>query len=352
MANTQLKLTKNYARLELANVYANDDADFIEPVALFTEKYADKIVDFVESGGGGGGGGGTGDVTQSQLNAEIQARKDGDATLTTNLNKEISDRKNADAELQTNIDNEANSRKINDDAIRENLSHETEARVDMDNTLQSHIDNEKSARESADTALQAKIDAEKTARENADTNIINNMTHFNPVFKDVSTDSYSYLKNLKVTFKPGVMILQGDIYPLATASSNYALDPYQLFLGVTWKVKLTAVLNSKTETLETIIKSYEPLTDFSKLQAYGGGEDNTVTMFNTTIPSGAGAVNGRFSCGCKYFYSTLTTEKEIVFFVSYNLLKVDAEKKHTFDNEQLKKYFRCPFTLVIPLVKK
>lgn len=280
--------------LDVTLKHETEDNYLLTDVAWFTPEYADKIVNVVDSGGGGG----SGDVTQAQLNAEIQARKDGDATLTTNLNKEISDRESADTTLQSNIDKEAN------------------------------------------------------AREKDIMSIARQLASYNAVFKDVSTDSYPQLKNLKVTFKPGVMILQGDIYPLASASSIYALDPYQLFLGATWKLKLTEVLNSKAETLESIIKSYEVLTDFTKLQAYGGGEDNTVTLFNTTIPSGAGAVNGRFSCGCKYFYDTLTADKEIIFFVSYNLMKVDAEKKHTFDNEQLKKFFRCPFTLVIPLVTK
>ena len=350
MTNTQLKLTKNYVHVELANIYENDDTDYVEPVALFTERYADKIVDFVENGGGGGGG--TGDVTQAQLNAEIQARKDGDAKLTTNLNKEITDRENADTTLQTNIDNEANNRTINDNAISANLTHETEARVDMDNTLQGHIDTEAPARENADTALQAKIDAEKTARMNADSEINRNIASYNAVFKDVATDSYPYLKNLKVTFKQGVMILQGDIYPLATASSTYALDPNQLFLGVTWNVNLKAVLNSKTETLESIIKSHEPQTDFTKLTANGGGEDMQVVLLNTTVPTGAGAVNGKFTCGCRYLYDTLTGGETLRFLVTYNLMKVDAEKKHTFDTEQLKKFFHCPFTVVIPLVTK
>lgn len=352
MTNTQLKLTKNYVHLELTNIYANDDTDFVEPVALFTENYANKIVDFVENGGGGGGGTGGGDVTREQFNNEVQARKDGDAKLTTNLNKEITDRENADTTLQTNIDNEANNRRISDEAIESNLTHETQARVDMDNTLQTHIDTEKSQRESADTTLQANIDAEKTARQNADADIIRNITSYNAVFKDVATDSYPYLKNLKVTFKQGVMILQGDIYPLATASSTYALDPNQLFLGATWDVNLKAVLNSKTETLESIIKSHEAQTDFTKLTAIGGGEDMQVTLLNTTVPTGAGAVNGKFTCGCRYLYDTLTGNEKLRFLVTYNLMKVDPEKKHTFDTEQLKKFFRCPFTVVIPLVTK
>lgn len=318
-------------------------------VALFSTDYAGIIMDAVENGGGGSA---SGEVTKSQFDAEVQARIDGDNTLTTNLNKEIQDRKDADSTLQTNIDQEAENRTTQDNAIISNLKKERDARVDMDTVLQEHIDNEKSARESADSTLQTNIDNERSARLNAEQGIFTQMANYNTVIKDISTDSYPYLKNLKIAFNRDVMIMQGDIYPLANASSTYKLDPSQLYLGATYNVNLTSVLNSKSETLEGIIKSHEVNTDFTKLSANGCGEDYSTVLLNTDISTGSSAVNGHFTCGCKYIYDNLTATKQIRFHVLYSLMKVDTEKTHTFKTDQLKTFFRCPFTIVIPLVTK
>lgn len=162
MANKKLKLPNTkYAVINMTET-VGDNTNSIDPLALFTTAYADKIIDAVDFGGGGGTGGG--DVTREQFNNEVQARKDGDATLTTNLNKEIQGRKDADTTLQSNIDAEKTARENADNTLTTKLNKEIQDRTNADTTVQANIDAEKSARESADNTLQGNIDDEVSAR--------------------------------------------------------------------------------------------------------------------------------------------------------------------------------------------
>ena len=175
MANKKLKLPNTkYAVVNISDT-VGDNTNSLEPLAWFTAAYADKIIDAVDFGGGGGTGGG--DVTREQFNNEVQARKDGDATLTTNLNKEIADRKNADTTLQGNIDVEKTARENADSTLTTNLNNEIKARTDGDATLTTNLNKEIQDRENADTTLQNNIDDEVSTRtrdiENVNTAITN-----------------------------------------------------------------------------------------------------------------------------------------------------------------------------------
>ena len=162
MANKKLKLPNTkYAGVNISDT-DDDNTNSLEPLAWFTTAYADKIIDAVDFGGGGGIGGG--DVTREQFNNEVQARKDGDATLTANLNKEIQDRKNADTTLQENIDAEASARENGDTTLRTNLNNEIKTRTDGDNTLTTNLNKEIQDRKNADATLQNNIDDEVSTR--------------------------------------------------------------------------------------------------------------------------------------------------------------------------------------------
>ena len=162
MANKKLKLPNTkYAVVNMTDT-VGDNTNSLDPMALFTTAYADKIIDAVDFGGGGGTGGG--DVTREQFNNEVQARKDGDATLTANLNKEIQDRENADTTLQNNIDAEKTTRENADTTLTTNLNNEIKARTDGNNTITANLNKEIQDRENADTTLQNNIDDEASTR--------------------------------------------------------------------------------------------------------------------------------------------------------------------------------------------
>ena len=169
MANKKLKLANTkYAVVNMTNT-VGDNTNSLDPLALFTTAYADKIIDAVDFGGGGGTGGG--DVTREQFNNEVQARKDGDATLTTNLNKEIQDRENADTTLQAKIDAEKSARENADTTLTTNLNKEIKARTDGDASLTANLSKEIQDRTNADNTLQGNIDDEVSARTTAIENV-------------------------------------------------------------------------------------------------------------------------------------------------------------------------------------
>lgn len=175
MTNKELKLQNSkYAVVNISDT-VGDNTNTIKPLAWFTTAYADKIIEAVDFGVGGGTGGG--DVTREQFNNEVQARKDGDATLTANLNKENADRERADTTLQSNIDVEKNARENADTTLTANLNNEIDARTDGDATLTTNLNKEIANRENADTTLQNNIDDEVSARtiniENVNTAITN-----------------------------------------------------------------------------------------------------------------------------------------------------------------------------------
>ncbi len=162
MANKKLKLPNTkYAVVNMTDT-VGDNTNSLDPLALFTTAYADKIIEVVDFGGGGGTGGG--DVTREQFNNEVQARKDGDATLTTKLNKEIQDRENADTTLQNHIDAEKIARENADTTLTTNLNNEINARTSGDATLTTNLNKEIQDRENADTTLQNNIDDEVSTR--------------------------------------------------------------------------------------------------------------------------------------------------------------------------------------------
>lgn len=162
MANKELKLENTkYAVVNISDT-SGDNTNSVEALAWFTKAYADKIVEAVDFGGGGGTGGG--DVTREQFNNEVQARKDGDAALTTNLNKEIADREKADTTLQGNIDAEKTARENADIVLQGNIDKEAKARADGDSTLTTNLNREIQDRKNADTTLQNNIDDEVSTR--------------------------------------------------------------------------------------------------------------------------------------------------------------------------------------------
>lgn len=162
MTNKELKLENTkYAVVNISDT-SGDNINSVEALAWFTKTYADKIVEAVDFGGGGGTGGG--DVTREQFNNEVQARKDGDATLTTNLNKEIADREKADTTLQGNIDAEKTARENADTTLQGNIDKESKARADGDSTLTTNLNKEIQDRKNADSTLQNNIDDEVSTR--------------------------------------------------------------------------------------------------------------------------------------------------------------------------------------------
>lgn len=174
MANKELKLQNTkYAVVNISDT-SGDNTNSLQPLAWFTTEYADKIIDAVDFGSDGGTGGG--DVTREQFNNEVQARKDGDAALTTNLNKEIADRKNADTTLQNNIDAEKTTRENVDTTLTTNLNKEIKARTDGDTALTTNLNKEIQDRKNADTTLQNNIDDEVSARTRGIENVNNAIT--------------------------------------------------------------------------------------------------------------------------------------------------------------------------------
>lgn len=162
MVNKELKLENpKYAVINISDT-SGDNINSVEALAWFTKTYADKIIDAVDFGSGGGTGGG--DVTREQFNNEVQARKDGDATLTTNLNKEIADREKADTALQTNIDSEKTARENADSTLTTNLNNEIKERTDGDKALTTNLNKEIQDRKNADSTLQNNIDDEVSTR--------------------------------------------------------------------------------------------------------------------------------------------------------------------------------------------
>ena len=268
-------------------------------LAIFSEDYAKRIVNVVENGGGGGGGG-TGDVTTEQLNEEIQARIDGDNTLTNNLNKEIQDRT------------------------------------------------------SADTTLQDNIDAEKSARENADTNLqnqIDNISTGNATIKQINVSSSINVKNMKFTFVNNVMIMQGNVFPFIGSTEDQTVDANGNVLRKTCDLSLSTVLNTNNDTIENIIKEYNPNVDLNKLTGNGNGLDYTTKPLQARLGSGGTeTVNNYTTCGCAYSHNSSTGENLLSFLVLLNAFTVNNTTR-TFSGGSLR-YLNCPFTITIPLVNK
>lgn len=92
------------------------------------------------------------------IEAEKQAREQGDTTLQNAINTETSAREQGDTTLQQNITSEASAREQGDTNLQNAINAEKSAREQADTTLQQNINAETSAREQADTTLQAKID--------------------------------------------------------------------------------------------------------------------------------------------------------------------------------------------------
>lgn len=101
----------------------------------------------------------------ADLQAEIDATDDNVDALTTKVNDEITNRENADTALGTRIDNEITARESADTSLGERIDTETQARTTADTeiknsieTLISNVTTETSNRESADKTLQENID--------------------------------------------------------------------------------------------------------------------------------------------------------------------------------------------------
>ena len=258
------------------------DGEKTTKLAIFSEDYAKRIVNVVENGGGGGGGG-TGDVTTEQLNEEIQARIDGDNTLTTNLNKEIQDRENADTNLQNQIDN---------------------------------------------------------------------ISTGNATIKEINVSSNINVQNMKFTFVNNVMIMQGHVYPFIDSTEDKTVDANGNVLSKSINLGLSTVLNTNNDTIENIIKEYNPNVDLNKLTGNGNGLDYTTTPLQARLGSGgAELVNNYITCGCAYSHVSNTGENSLRFLVLINAFTVNNTTTRTFSSTSLR-YLNCPFTITIPLVNK
>lgn len=276
------------------------DGEKTTNLAIFSEDYAKRIVNVVENGGGGGGGG-TGDVTTEQLNEEIQARIDGDNTLTNNLNKEIQDRTNADTTLQDNIDAEA------------------------------------IARENADTNLQNQID---------------NISTGNAAIKQINVSSEINVKNLQFTFVDNVMTIQGNVFPFINSTEDRTVDVNCNVINKSCDINFSTVLNTNNDTIESIIKEYNPNVDLTKLRGNGNGIDFTATRLSVTLGSGGSeVVENYITCGCSYSRNASSGENLLSFSVLLNTFTVNNNTTRTFSSTSLK-YLNCPFTIIIPLVNK
>lgn len=257
------------------------DGEKTTNLAIFSEDYAKRIVNVVENGGGGGGGG-TGDVTTEQLNEEIQARIDGDNTLTTNLNKEIQDRKNADTNLQ---------------------------------------------------------------------NQINNISTGNATIKTISVSSNINVKSMKFTFVNNVMIMQGNVFPFIDSTEDQTVDANGTALSKTCNIGLSTILNTNNDTIENIIKEYNPNVDLTKLSGNGNGIDYTTNALQATLGiGGREIVNYYMTCGCSYIHNVNSGENLLSFLVLLNAFTVNTTTR-TFSSTSLK-HLKCPFTITIPLVNK
>ena len=257
------------------------DGEKTTNLAIFSEDYAKRIVNVVENGGGGGGGG-TGDVTTEQLNEEIQARIDGDNTLTNNLNKEIQDRTNADTNLQNQIDN---------------------------------------------------------------------ISTGNATIKQINVSSSINVKSMKFTFVNNVMIMQGNVFPFIDSTEDQTVNANGNVLSKTCDLDLTTILNTNNDTIENIIKEYNPNVDLNNLSGNGNGVYNATKQLQARLGSGgAELVNNYITCGCAYSHNTNTGKNLLSFLVLINAFTVNTTTR-TFSSTSLK-YLNCPFTITIPLVNK
>ena len=257
------------------------DGEKTTNLAIFSEDYAKRIVNVVENGGGGGGGG-TGDVTTEQLNEEIQARIDGDNTLTNNLNKEIQDRTNADTNLQNQIDN---------------------------------------------------------------------ISTGNATIKQINVSSSINVKSMKFTFVNNVMIMQGNVFPFIDSTEDQTVNANGNVLSKTCDLDLTTILNTNNDTIENIIKEYNPNVDLNNLSGNGNGVYNATKPLQARLGSGgAELVNNYITCGCAYSHVTNTGKNLLSFLVLINAFTVNTTTR-TFSSTSLK-YLNCPFTITIPLVNK
>ena len=257
------------------------DGEKTTNLAIFSEDYAKRIVNVVENGGGGGGGG-TGDVTTEQLNEEIQARIDGDNTLTTNLNKEIQDRTNADTNLQNQIDN---------------------------------------------------------------------ISTGNATIKQINVSSNINVKSITFTFVNNVMIMQGNVFPFIDSTEDQTVDANGNVLSKTCDLDLSTVLNTNNDTIENIIKEYNPNVDLNKLSGNGNGIYNATKPLQARLGSGGvELVNNYMTCGCTYSHNSNTGKNLLSFLVLINAFTVNTTTR-TFSSTSLK-YLNCPFTITIPLVNK
>ncbi|VBB09719.1 Hypothetical protein LUCI_5017 [Lucifera butyrica] len=114
------------------------------------------------------------DDLQTEITAEVTARKEADEQLQANVDAEALARTNADAKLQSNMDAEASARTSADSDLQAQITKEVTTRTDGDTALQSNIDAEAATRASADKDLQAQIDILKG--ENAFSNVLVNGT--------------------------------------------------------------------------------------------------------------------------------------------------------------------------------
>ena len=222
------------------------------------------------------------------------------------------------------------------DVTTEQLNEEIQARIDGDNTLNTNLNKEIQDRTNADTNLQNQID---------------NISTGNATIKQIYVSSNINVKNMKLTFVNNVMIMQGNVYPFIDSTEDQTVDANGNVLRKTCNLGLSTVLNTNNDTIENIIKEYNPNVDLNNLTGNGNGLDYTTKPLNATLGSGGHeVVNNYVTCGCTYSHISNTGENLLSFLVLINAFTVNNTTR-TFSVGSLR-YLGCPFTITIPLVNK
>lgn len=222
------------------------------------------------------------------------------------------------------------------DVTTEQLNEEIQSRIDGDNTLTTNLNKEIQDRKNADTNLQ---------------NQINNISTGNATIKQINVSSNINVKSMQFTFVNNVMIMQGRVFPFIDSTEDKTVDANINVLSKTCSLGLSTVLNTNNDTIENIIKEYNPNVDLNKLTGNGNGIDDTTKPLQATLGSGERElVNNYLTCGCTYSHVANTGENLLSFLVLLNAFTVNNTTR-TFSGVSLK-YLNCPFTITIPLVNK
>lgn len=211
----------------------------------------------------------------TQLNQEVQNRKDADTTIQNNLNTETQNRENADTNLNSKIDKEVSDRTAADKTITDSVTKEITDRTN------------------ADTALDNKINTNKTTVDNYTVN--GQKISINPVLQ--GSDLIVH-KNYNISGIDDVSILPTDTVYKAIAkldvkgnSTNSRVDKAEINIS-----GLTDNYNTLKGRLDNINSAYQfvaSVDSLDKLKSYP--VDNNTQVRNGAVFN----VNAAFTLGDK-----------------------------------------------------